>query len=135
MRYFALAITSVLFQSYSASGSEMGYLCLADMSTGYRLVEDNWEFARFDVSKIKLIIKPTPEIGPNFYQVIKVGSASAQHSLCELVGVSLTCGGLGFGFIMNTHFLRFQEFYGIGYVHGDMPGNTPSITIGRCSPL
>ncbi|QKC83461.1 hypothetical protein EB232_19240 [Mesorhizobium sp. NZP2077] len=48
--------------------------------------------------------------------------------------IHLVCGGLGFGFVFNEATLRFQQFYGFGFIDGDS-AETPAITIGKCSSI
>lgn len=48
------------------------------------------------------------------------------------------CDGFGSIFRMNKKTLRFSSFYLLGYTVSDLSrdrGNTPSVTIGECSPF
>jgi hypothetical protein len=38
--------------------------------------------------------------------------------------------------LIDTTALRYQELYGLGFIDGeDKPGNTPFLTIGKCTRL
>jgi hypothetical protein len=122
----------------SATASETSYLCIGDLSTGFALESGIWKTVNFSVSDAKLIVKPASieesRGGEYQYTVTRIGQDTPFH-FCEkpLVEGVIVCSGRRTSFVLDTANLRYQEYYGIGYVHGDLPGNTPSITIGKCS--
>jgi hypothetical protein len=126
--------------SSSANSSETRFLCVGDLSTGFVLELGNWRTGNFNAGEEKLLVSPaTPEQskGGRFsYTVTRIGQDGPIH-YCEkpIVEGIIVCSGMRTSFIIDTAILRYQEYYGIGYVHGDLPGNTPSISIGKCSKI
>jgi hypothetical protein len=118
---------------------------LGEQSTGFKWDGQRWTSTKFTAENDKFVVQQVPErnlMGEivNF-EVTMFGETVPRHrcfrsSYDGKPSQIIICGGLGWGFQMNTKSLRYQEFYGIGYLDGeDKPGNTPSLTIGRCSRI
>jgi hypothetical protein len=140
-RHAPLRVRHVIFAAFllpisPADASQ--FFCAADLSTGFKLQSSGWSSVDFTVKDMRYTIAPQDSGGTD-YTVTKLGDKSPSHrcknNLPPGGKIHLVCGGLGYGFIFNERELRFQEYYGIGFVNGDAPGNTPSITIGKCSPI
>jgi hypothetical protein len=116
-------------------------VCVADKSTGFSWNGSSWITSDFNTGNQKYLVKPVPEYGTDFkvnYEIRAFGSDVAKHRCFRKEGWSeVTCGGLHFwGFMLNFESLRFQEYYGVGYVDGrDSVENTPALTIGTCSKM
>src|SRR5262245_65466236 len=117
------------------------YLCIADQSTGFKWDGSEWVTASFRIDNMKFVVYEVAGNAEVNFEVKQVGEEFPRHSCNgrrfeQEYYPAMACGGLGFGFVMSFKTLRFQDYYGIGYVHGpDEPGNTPSLTIGKCSKL
>lgn len=121
------------------------FLCIAEKATGFSWENGEWRRASFKTGDKHLVVE-VPEysfIGEKYnYEVRAFGSDKVEHrcvgskSVLPEKGTRVLCGGIGFGFTMDTGTLRFQEYYGLGYVDGgDSNANTPYISIGVCSRL
>lgn len=117
------------------------YLCTADLSTGFRFDQGQWNIARFKTNSDRFIVYSI-DSGQTKYEVKRVGSDKIQHK-CERPWLSdrvhshrIICGGQGIGFMLDLLTLRFQSIYGIGFIGGeDGPDDTPALTIGKCSTI
>lgn len=117
------------------------WICVPDMSTGFKWKSTRWESVNFNTDHT-YIVSEVPsydwlgaQIGA---EVNRPGSPYAEYR-CEGSipdnGV-LVCGAPAMNFIFNSGTLRYQEYYGIGFLDGsDTEGNTPFIEIGKCSAL
>lgn len=141
MKLATVAILVFLSTTSAANAASETLLCVADMSTGFAMDGKEWVTARFNVKDQRIVVKPvTPYeyLGQQVnYEVTKMGESYPSHRCVRSDGAEgMTCGGLGWGFTVNFRTLRYQDYYGIGYVDGrDNGDNTPSITIGKCVPL
>ncbi|PZV36651.1 hypothetical protein [Mesorhizobium kowhaii] len=97
-----------------------------------------WPPTNFTVKDDRFIIAPTGSSG-TLYTVTKIGenypTQECKNDLPPGGKIHLVCGGLGSGFVFNEATLRFQQFYGFGFIVGDSAENTPAITIGKCSAI
>jgi len=115
------------------------FFCVADKSTGFKFQDDKWGYAQFDVSGSKYTIAPSART-PGAFDIYKFGE---QYPLLEACSnhrntgdIYLICGGANWGVIFNEGAMRYQYYYGLGYVAGrDAQSDTPFIEIGRCSRL
>lgn len=141
------AITGSVFSQTTALES---YLCVADKATGFDFnkTRNEWVQANFRPTN-KYVLARSKQ--PNFAWEVKdfgqtVSSAECRNSFNE-VG-NLFCSGLGGSdFRFNRNSLRYMKVYLIGYWNDGNPAdrasvqlfaegdNTPSIEIGKCSPL
>lgn len=140
-----ILLTALAGASGPAAAMEK-YICVGDKSTGFRWDGKAWGMAKFNVSTDRYLIeeiKPETVFSQTFnFHVKKFGSDKIEHR-CERATMGngekwpvIVCGGLGYGLMMNTTTLRYQETYGLGYVDGtDDENNTPSMTIGTCTKL
>lgn len=130
------------------------YYCVATASGGviYDEAEKDWVGTKFQVSNDRLIVRVTAtgifpygseKVMTMGYE-IEVASPGGPTSTCfsESTGrrfaldiifmASCTTGLLEYRF--NLRALRYMESYAIGFLDGsDAPGNTPSVTVGKCS--
>lgn len=113
-----------------------GFVCVTDMATGFKFDPSTkrWRSVDFAVSDNKYILARKGEhwtwkpLGSSFEAPCDGGFNEYGFLRC----------GLAESVSINRKGLRFQSFYGIGYVHDgtrDSVANTPSIEIGRCSPM
>jgi hypothetical protein len=122
------------------------YICIGEQATGFNWDGKRWVSASFNTANEKFLVQEIqPErdvLGDEYNVVVKKFGENRNMHTCKRETFRGTkvpqfvCGGLGYGMVINTKSLRYQEYYGLGYVDGDdKPGNTPSITIGRCTRL
>ena len=122
------------------------YLCLPELSTGFRWSETakRWNQENFATDITKYLVEQSEVVGQEDSFIVKqIGSDYPAHNSCKRRRTgdgSLTplivCGSIGYAFMMNVETLRYQEIYTIGFIDGlDRSGDTPSLTIGRCSSL
>ena len=124
------------------------YLCVANMATGfaYNKTLDKWDVANFNVDDKKYVV--TRSKRENFAWEVKQIGRNIPVSWCKKdineVGL-LHCEGFQY-FKMNINNLRFMSVYMVGYIHYNIKDdngnimfkegeNTPSMEIGKCSPL
>ena len=117
------------------------YLCVADKATGfvYNKRAKSWQQANFAVKDTKYILSFLKKSAYK-YKVTEMGK-DFQMATCK-DGFSrygnLICGGgsLGMDFRFNRNSGRYIKTYPGGYhTGGDAKADTPSIEIGKCSPL
>jgi hypothetical protein len=138
MRLF-LAVSLVGTSMMPADAAD-NFVCIGEKSTGFHREGSVWERASFRADDQFVISQGT---SPNEFVIRQTGSEKIVHT-CKretydliggpLVSPDMICGGMAFNFSFNFETLRFQQFYGIGYV-GDTPNNTPYILIGKCTKL
>jgi hypothetical protein len=135
-----VAMAVILSFPVAATAKET-LLCVADKSTGFSWNGSEWVSSDFKVKNLKLLVKAVDEykFGDRQvnYEVSEFGSTTVKHH-CHRFDESehMSCGGLGWGIVVNFRALRFQDFYGIRFVDGpDQPGNTPALTIGYCQKI
>lgn len=116
----------------SLAAADEAYICMVDKSTGFKLSSTGrWEEASFYPDESKYLLKKKgagwewSKFGDKFGMPCP---AFNKHGLlnCDLL----------FGAVrVQRDTLRFIKTYTVGYIDGDQPGNTPSIGIGKCTPL
>lgn len=134
-----LPIALAMVPAANAAGS---FFCKGELSTGFRWDGSKWAIAKFTTENDQYLIRPykAPLYPDETYGVYRMGEEYPRH-ICKNTkepgyGIHLVCGGLGYGFIFSEEKLRFQDYYGIGYISGeDGDANTPALTIGKCSPI
>ena len=140
-------LCAVLALSIPAQASAKSWLCIADMGTGFKFEKTTkeWRQVTFKVEKSRFIISATPE-KQWAYEVKEFGKSSPYPDATCKNGFSeygyLNCTGLFGSFKFNNKNLRYLATYLAGYVE-IIPGSknmiegddTPSMEIGRCSPL
>lgn len=126
------------FLACSVSGvfamADTSYLCIGELSTGFKQNGDQWVTTTFNVTEDKFAVS----VKNDYVTVTRIGNDYPSHQCALAVSDAegFACGGLGWGFRMLFSTLRYQEYYGIGFVEGADDGkNTPAMTIGRCSPF
>lgn len=143
---FALgSIVAVVAGGWIGHARADEWLCVAQQATGFKWLNERWTQTNFTVEGDSFVVA---EVEPhqNFsggetvgVEVTHLGDDYPRHNCPPFFAEDsegIACGGLGYGFVFNRKALRFQEYYGLGYVDGeDAPGNTPSITIGTCTKL
>ena len=131
------AALAVFLHSQAAHAMEQ-YFCVADQATGFVWRESRWRRPRSRSMMTSSSFKRSCRARTSDK---KLGDASERHTCSQFRlenfrAEQISCGGLGFGFVLHTKTLRYQEFYGIGYVEGgDTLRNTPSLTIGKCTRM
>jgi hypothetical protein len=136
-----------------ANATADGWLCIGEKSSGFRYEEtpDRWMSAVFgNATDSKFVVRRANMDEPMeqrfTWVVAQLGKDSIDYGCEDDLEDSgaLFCKGLFGEFRFNSKSLRFQSYYAIGYVIRDpnsaegkeiQSGNTPSLVIGRCSPL
>lgn len=136
--FIACLLGALLSTSVSASNS---YLCITDMATGFAFDknQNQWHSADFKAGRKYIVSKQTDS--ESAWEVREVGLNFAT-SFCKdgfTKYGTLSCQGPEI-FLMNKNSLRFLSVYIVGYWGSDDKSthegeNTPSISIGKCSPL
>jgi hypothetical protein len=129
-KYFLTCVACILLSTQACSES---YLCIPDRATGFGFnkYQKSWVPLVFNVEQ-KILLKKTDR----GWEWSEFGSKYG-----KLCGEMNEFGGLRcdlfFGEVLfNKNSLRYLETYIAGYVSGeDNNDNTPSITIGRCTPF
>jgi hypothetical protein len=127
-----------------------GYICAADMATGFSYKSGAWNSVNFEADR-KFIVRPTTQAGqdatptlppiPNAkWDVVVVGDKHPSDVCPEFdTAGNLVCRGPLSEFRMNKDSLRFLYSYLSGYWDrtplGSEAGDTPYIAIGKCSPM
>ncbi|MBX4899315.1 hypothetical protein [Rhizobium bangladeshense] len=116
-------------------------LCVEDVAGGLRFVDGQWQGVKFKTGATQYAITATAS-DPLTYQVKQIGKDYVQFTCSRFkfdngtVSDQVSCGGLGYGMIINFAKLRYVEVYSLGYIDDDRSGqNTPSITGGKCSTI
>jgi hypothetical protein len=139
-----LLLAALLVSATVVGASAESYLCVADYSTGFRWNGNAWEPARFSVERNKYVVTDATDEAraAGYTHIVKeIGSNRVLHQCTRKLlpdgkpSLQMPCGGMGYGFTFNFETLRFDEIYAYGYVEDDPNGNTPSMTIGRCTKL
>ena len=112
--------------------SQTAYLCVPSKSTGFAFDGRTWTNATFNIEKEKKLLK----VNGNSSEWLDLGQQNGMlcggFSANGVLSCNLVFGELWF----NKKTLRYMETYLAGYVDGrDEKGNTPYITIGKCSPI
>jgi len=122
------------------------YLCIADSAVGFSFNKTTkmWERTNFSINDFKYVISES-KLKDLAYQITQMGY-NIPHSFCKdsfnEYGF-LNCSGFG-EFKFNKKNGRFISSYLIGYynvlpemnnITDENSGDTPSITIGKCSPF
>ena len=114
------------------------YLCLPDLSTGFKWsgTEKRWNHENL-TTDTKYLVEQFEDGDEEAFTVKEVGSERPVLTYCKKDQEGeIVCGGLDYGFMMNTKTLRYQHLDGRGFVQGyDDLDNTLALTIGRCSSL
>ena len=131
MKKLILLFSSLIFTNICIA--QQAYICVANDSTGfiYNTNTNSWGRASFKVNDEKKLLK---RVGQE-WEWSSFGSTHTQKcgeiNSYGYLNCDLLLGSIRF----NKNTLRYIETYTVGYVDGDKGGNTPSITIGKCSPL
>ena len=140
-------ILVVLFLLLPTVVQAESYLCIADMSVGFKFESQGvrWKNAQYNTDQ-KYIDSRSSNPSNSGKWIIKEIGHSVPSAFCDdeftEIG-SLRCSGL-VEFRMNKKNLRFLVAYLFGYWTDSIPGdksplvegeNTPSVDIGKCSPL
>ena len=133
--------------SLPALGQELAasYLCVADSAAGFSFDKANktWRHANFRTDK-KYILSRSKQPGVAWdVKDFGVPVATCKSNFNDRG--FLFCQGFGYEFRFNKNNSRFMIAYLIGYwsdspvqkgsLSSDEGANTPSIEIGKCSPL
>jgi hypothetical protein len=127
-------IALILMLMYTNSCfAQQAYICVADSSTGFKYNSNSriWEQTGFRVSEDKKLLKKVGQGWEWSSFGSTYGEKCGEINSYGLLNCDILFGTLRFS--KNT--LRYIETYTVGYIDGDKGGNTPAITIGKCSPL
>ena len=128
----------------AATGDQVTrYLCVMDKATGFSYDKNgSWQSTDFEVEE-KYLVTPRPknfadELIPSdvAWLVTAVGKKRPEYFCKEdfnKIGY-LSCKGLFSEFKMSRATMRFQSYYGNGYV-SDEKTDTPYVAIGKCSSI
>jgi hypothetical protein len=151
----SLAVSTAVLATAATAASAAGWLCVAEQATGFKFNAQtrSWQSAVFRTNAHYIIRPPNGEEAKRLAEtykkeikwvVVKVGSDFA--TMCEgdvnEYGF-LNCESIGGPVAFNKNTLRFQLYYGLGYVRTDEESaattasdvDTPFIEIGKCAPL
>lgn len=131
--------TLFVYAATPALAESRNYFCVAEHSAGMTSDDGNWKSSRFNVSDQRYIIRP---VSPNS------GDSTSTHAVYRMQGnvfmlycqdtsadsgMLFSCGSRIWNFLVANGSLRFQSYYGFGYL--DDANDDPHLTIGTCSPL
>jgi hypothetical protein len=147
--FYGFAISAlVTVQIASAAETPPSWLCIAEQSTGFAFINGAWRTTNFTPEKYILKIRkvddiercldPSIELGkcPDFKGYVFTKFGEDDGEICRNNNsTAIICGSIFSHVIFYKATLRFMNIYKAGYVDGDRPGNTPSITIGKCASL
>ena len=122
-----------------------GYICTADMATGFSYKGGAWSSANFEPNR-KFIVSRTAQgeqsasVPDAKWSVLVLGDKGPSNGCPEFDTLgNLVCLGPFSEFRMSKDSLRFLYSYLSGYWDraplGSEAGDTPYIAIGKCSPM
>lgn len=135
----AIGFAALLLWSCSEASAQVQLICLGEKAVGFKWSGGQWASATFSVADDKFLVSEVApmKIGDETFtfEVKKFGREQPVFRCSRPGGGNrLTCGGLGYGMLIDMGTMRYQELYGLGYINGnDKDGNTPSLTIGTCA--
>lgn len=152
MKWYRLicATASVILLSKIAMGADTTqYVCVSDETTGFFFENGKWGQASFRDSR-KFILKevdaqsagPSWVVGEKIWELVETGMASPIAFCSDWTNLikrersnAIRCSGL-YKAEFDKSTLRFLLSYFVGYTDGaDNNENTPTLSIGKCSPL
>lgn len=128
----------VLFLLLSINCFAESYVCIAEISSGIKFdtTFNKWSQSGFMADEKYIVTKNQEKYMTNNYVVVQPGDTYPSYRCTEdfnEYGWLFCESGLG-SFKFSRKALRFLSTYEAGYVDGkDAPGNTPSITVGKCT--
>jgi hypothetical protein len=134
---FGLAI---FFATSACAQDAAQYLCAMDATTGFYFENGSWNKNSFAENR-KFLFKrgaapfegPSWQKGDMVWQMTEVGKTNPQ-AYCSSLGSSIICNGV-YKVDFDTSTLRILMAYLAGYTQKDSNDDTPTISIGKCSPL
>lgn len=116
------------------------WICVAEAATGFAFHNDKWQRVTFNIDGEKYIISQTEPKQSHIltYRITQLGKKTSGS--CQSIKYppfpTISCNYSLTEIKVNVKSLRFIAVYPIGYIDGkDTNDNTPSMTIGKCSPL
>lgn len=144
----AVLVLGVLTGAGPAAAGDYGrFLCTPLAAAGFQARDGVWSSAPADREARPYRVQPIDPAdsldGKSDYRaVIATGDhvpmecrSLAKHDDPETARI--LCGGLGWGFLMDTGTMRYQELFGIGYVENETPQDAiaPYLAIGTCKRI
>jgi hypothetical protein len=129
-----LGFISYIFATAALSKEPDSYLCIPDKATGfsYDHRSKSWVSTNFNLRGAKFLLIKTSK----GWEWRDFGASLGQSCEADADGDLIICNLVLHEHKMSRKTLRFINSYLVGYVNGgDSDANTPSITIGKCSPL
>ena len=118
------------------------YLCIPDMATGFKFANGKWQQANFTVANRKYLLRHAKESDASWVKErewawTEFGETVAWAGCDKPDFDYMKCGGVMQEIQINVRTLRYQAYWLGTYLAGseDQMSDTPSIEIGKCSPL
>lgn len=155
MLYGVVLSALVTTQIAVAAETSPSWLCVSDQATGFAVEDGAWRSVQFKPKKYLLRVRAVTDFEDCFKRGVGLLDCPASQryvfsefgeelgDICQsnrthkmIAPNMIICStGVMSRVFFNKQNLRFSSIYNMGYVQGDDPGNTPSITIGKCTPL
>ena len=118
-----LGVFALMF-SASVGLSAQNYLCISQLSTGFKYKNDAWKTV--DFNEAKYIVSVETMTVSHFGGDVFMGD-------CKFYGDMLACNDGANSFYVTTDMLRYQRVNAGGSYLFDITTGTPFIEIGTCS--
>ena len=132
----SLSLTLCVIPSARAA-DQPSYICVVDQMTGFKASGDVWHLTNFKPDG-KYVVRPAKgdELKQGNWVVSEIGEEYATANCADFneYGWLTQCEGFE-EFRFNRKTLRFLTAYLVGYVGEGAISDTPSIAIGKCSPI
>jgi len=145
-RRFCAVCLLLVASSPNAAERPLAWLCTPHLTTGFQWdnSRQDWidvQFEQLGAFILEELQSPEDEIDGRFYsyRTISVGHAlpplnCSRILLADLPASRASCGGLGYGILIDLQTLRYTGVYTPGFMDGDRSSG-PYIEIGFCEPI
>ena len=127
-------ISLIIFLLPVVSQAQTSYLCLPSAATGfsYDATKNSWVVTRFNIDDEKKILKRAQ----GGWERINFGETSGRKCPEFNEAHQLRCNTIFGSLQINKKTMRYIATYEAGYIDGVRSNdNTPSMTIGTCTPI